>query len=126
MSQYTSLGITVSPVIADGFVEIVRGLDFGEPDQLARTDDGSVTAVWENRNHLCDSPEYRAIMEFLEGIPEDLYSYESITEGYEPETGGGYGFNFSTRTVYEVYGTPFGLGKGKTVSRSWKLGRRSG
>lgn len=124
MSQYTSLGVTVSPVVADGFLEMIGRLAYGEPDQLARTDDGAVTAIWQDRNHFdqYSSDEYRAIMAFLDRIPSELYSYQSITEDYEPEVGGDYGFNFETRVVYEVYGKPIRLGK--TVSKSWKRGRR--
>ena len=124
MSQYTSLGVTVSPMAADGFLEMIGRLAYGEPDQLAKTDDGAVTAIWQDRNHFdrYSSDEYRAIMAFLDGIPSELYSYQSITEDYEPEVGGDYGFNFETRVVYEVYGKPIRLGK--TVSKSWKRGRR--
>lgn len=124
MSQYTSLGVTVSPLIADGFVRMLEGLD-ETPDKLARMDNGSVTAIWEYRNHFnaYASDSYRAIMDFLRQIPEDLYQYESITEDYEPEEGGTYGLNFYTYTVYEVFGEPFRLGK-KTVSKSRKPRRR--
>lgn len=52
MSQYTSLGVTVSPMAADGFLEMIGRLVYGEPDQLAKTDDGAVTAIWQDRNHF--------------------------------------------------------------------------
>lgn len=125
MSQYTSLGVTVSPAIADGFLEAIGSLDYGNPDQLARSEDGSVTAIWENRNHfdLYSSDTYRGVIGFLRGMPEDSYSFESITEGYEPDIGGTFGFNFSTKTVYEVYGKPFSLGKA-VISKSGILRRR--
>ena len=124
MSQYTSLGVTVSPVAADGFLEMIGRLAYGEPDQLARSDDGAVTAVWQDRNHFdqYSSDEYRAIMAFLNGIPSELYAYESITEDYEPETGGDYQFDFERVVVYHLYGKPIRLGK--TVSKSRKFGRR--
>lgn len=38
MSQYASLGVTVSPVVADGFVGLLEGFEYDASDRLARTD----------------------------------------------------------------------------------------
>lgn len=124
MGLYTSLGVTVSPVVADGFIELLENLEYEIPDQLARTDYGAVTAVWQNRKHFnaFDSDTYCRVMDFLEGIPENLFSYENITESYGPEIRGSYGFNFSTYTTYDVYGKPLRLGK-KVLSKSRKQRR---
>lgn len=117
------MGVTVSPVVADGFVRMLEDLEYEKPDRTARTEDGAVTAIWEDRNHFNSfaSDSYRAVMDFLNGIPDDLYQYESVTEDYEPETGGSFGLNFYTYTVYEVFGEPFTLDR-KAVSKN----RRSG
>lgn len=129
MTQYTSLGVTVSPSLAGPFLGVIAQLVHESPDQLSRTDDGAVTAVWQNRNHFdeCGSDDYRRIMDFLNGADANEYSYESISEGYEPIVNGYFGLNFETTTVYRVFGTPIEIG-GPVTSRSvkGKLKRRSG
>ena len=119
MSIYTSLGVTVSPKIAGSFREILRTLTHDVPDIATLGDDGSITAIWQDRKHFneYDSDDYSTVMRFLKGFPEDLYCYEVLTEGYEPEVRGAYSLNFSTKTVYDVYGKQFDP-RGSIVSRS--------
>lgn len=125
MSIYTSLGVTVSSKIADGFRELLGMLSHDVPVVASLAEDGSITAIWQDRNHFneYDSKDYATVMGFLERYPENLYCYEVLTEGYEPMIRGTYGLNFSTKIVYDVYGKRFDP-RGGIVSRS--IRRRRG
>lgn len=90
MSCYTSLGVTVAPEEGMHFLRFLKKLD-DQPDTVSQGNDGSVSAVWEDRNHFdrySDDENYDAIMAFLEDLDDDKYIYESVTEDCAPEIGG--------------------------------------
>ena len=105
MSCYTSLGITVSPSAGLHFLRFLRTLEEA-PDTVARTKDGAVTAIWEDRNHFDEysDSEYSKIIEFTENLGDGEYVYESVTEGEAPVLGGRYSFGFARVVAYDVYG----------------------
>ena len=111
MSVYTSLGVTVAPEEGMHFLRFLKKLD-SQPDTVSQGNDGSVSAIWEDRNHFdaySDDEDYDAIMSFLESLDDDKYVYESVTEGCEPEIGGSYYFGFARVVHYDVYGEPVDL-----------------
>ena len=105
MSVRTSLGVTVSPETGIFFLRFLKTLK-EKPDKVSQENDGSVSAVWEDRNHFdaYSDSEYRTVIGFLENLGEENYIYESVTEDEEPVIGGGYYFGFVRVVRYEVYG----------------------
>ena len=110
MSVYTTLGVTVSPEAGIYFLRFLKTLR-DRPDRVTQDNDGTVSALWENRNHFdeysdCD---YSTILDFLDNLGEENYISESITEDGEPEIRGGYYFGFARRITYDLYGDPVDL-----------------
>ena len=110
MTVDTSLGVTVSPETGLYFLRFLKTLS-DTPDIVRQENDGSVSAVWENRNHfdMESDEDYRAIINFLENLGEENYVYESVTEDEEPVIEGGYYFGFARVVHYDVYGEPVDL-----------------
>lgn len=105
MSSYTSLGVTVSPEVSVSFLMFIRTIA-DSPDYVCREKDGSVSAVWENRNHFDAASigsEYLKIIGFLKELGEMHYVYESVTDD-ESFVGGRYHFGFARVVRYEMYG----------------------
>ena len=110
MSVYTTLGVTVSPEAGIYFLRFLKTLR-DRPDRVTQDNDGTVSALWEDRNHFdeysdCD---YSTILDFLDNLGEENYISESITEDGEPEIRGGYYFGFARRITYDLYGDPVDL-----------------
>lgn len=110
MSVYTTLGVTVSPEAGIYFLRFLKTLR-DRPDRVTQDNDGTVSALWEDRNHFdeysdCD---YSTILDFLDNLGEENYISESITEDGEPDIRGGYYFGFVRRTTYDLYGDPVDL-----------------
>ena len=110
MSVYTTLGVTVSPEAGIYFLRFLKTLR-DRPDRVTQDNDGTVSALWENRNHFdeysdCD---YSTILDFLDNLGEENYISESITEDGEPDIRGGYYFGFARRITYDLYGDPVDL-----------------
>ena len=110
MSVYTTLGVTVSPEAGIYFLRFLKTLR-DRPDRVTQDNDGTVSALWEDRNHFdeysdCD---YSTILDFLDNLGEENYISESITEDGEPDIRGGYYFGFARRITYDLYGDPADL-----------------
>lgn len=110
MSVYTTLGVTVSPEAGIYFLRFLKTLR-DRPDRVTQDNDGTVSALWENRNHFdeysdCD---YSTILDFLDNLGDENYISESITEDGEPNIRGGYYFGFIRRITYDLYGDPVDL-----------------
>ncbi|WP_400223790.1 hypothetical protein [Methanomethylophilus alvi] len=110
MSVYTTLGVTVSPEAGIYFLRFLKTLR-DRPDRVTQDNDGTVSALWEDRNHFdeysdCD---YSTILDFLDNLGEENYISESITEDGEPDIRGGYYFGFARRITYDLYGDPVDL-----------------
>lgn len=110
MSVYTTLGVTVSPEAGIYFLRFLKTLR-DRPDRVTQDNDGTVSALWEDRNHFdeysdCD---YSTILDFLDNLGDENYISESITEGGEPDIRGGYYFGFARRITYDLYGDPVDL-----------------
>ena len=110
MSVYTTLGVTVSPEAGIYFLRFLKTLR-DRPDRVTQDNDGTVSALWEDRNHFdeysdCD---YSTILDFLYNLGEENYISESITEDGEPDIRGGYYFGFVRRITYDLYGDPVDL-----------------
>ena len=110
MSVYTTLGVTVSPEAGIYFLRFLKTLR-DRPDKVTQDNDGTVSALWEDRNHFdeysdCD---YSTILDFLDNLGEENYISESITEDGEPDIRGGYYFGFARRITYDLYGDPVDL-----------------
>ena len=110
MSVYTTLGVTVSPEAGIYFLRFLKTLR-DRPDRVTQDNDGTVSALWENRNHFdeysdCD---YSTILDFLDNLGDENYISESITEDGEPDIRGGYYFGFARRITYDLYGDPVDL-----------------
>ena len=111
MSTYTSLGVTVSPEVAIYFLRFLKTLR-DRPDTVTQDNDGSVSAVWEDRNHFdpwSSNSDYNSVVQFLRDLGEENYIYESVTEDGEPIIEGAYYFGFARVTRYDVYGEPVNL-----------------
>ena len=111
MSTYTSLGVTVSPEVAIYFLRFLKTLR-DRPDTVTQDNDGSVSAVWEDRNHFdpwSSNSDYNSVVQFLRDLGEENYIYESVTEDGEPIIEGAYYFGFARVTRYDVYGEPVDL-----------------
>ena len=111
MSTYTSLGVTVSPEVAIYFLRVLKTLR-DRPDTVTQDNDGSVSAVWEDRNHFdpwSSNSDYNSVVQFLRDLGEENYIYESVTEDGEPIIEGAYYFGFARVTRYDVYGEPVDL-----------------
>ena len=111
MSTYTSLGVTVSPEVAIYFLRFLKTLR-DRPDTVTQDNDGSVSAVWEDRNHFdpwSSNSDYNSVVQFLRDLGEENYIYESVTENGEPIIEGAYYFGFARVTRYDVYGEPVNL-----------------
>ena len=111
MSTYTSLGVTVSPEVAIYFLRFLKTLR-DRPDTVTQDNDGSVSAVWEDRNHFdpwSSNSDYNIVVQFLRDLGEENYIYESVTEDGEPVIEGAYYFGFARVTRYDVYGEPVDL-----------------
>ena len=111
MSCYTSLGVTVSPEVAIYFLRFLKTLR-DRPDTVTQDNDGSVSAVWEDRNHFdpwSSNSDYNSVVQFLRDLGEENYIYESVTEDGEPVIEGAYYFGFARVTRYDVYGEPVDL-----------------
>ena len=111
MSTYTSLGVTVSPEVAIYFLRFLKTLR-DRPDTVTQGNDGSVSAVWEDRNHFdpwSSNSDYNSVVQFLRNLGEENYIYESVTEDGEPIIEGAYYFGFARVTRYDVYGEPVDL-----------------
>ena len=122
MSVYTTLGVTVSPEAGIYFLGFLKTLR-DRPDRVTQDNDGTVSALWEDRNHFdrySDDENYDAIMAFLEGLDDDKYIYESVTEDCAPEIGGGYYFGFARVVHYDVYGEPVDLDSVTSENRKRK------
>ena len=110
MSVYTTLGVTVSPEAGIYFLRFLKTLR-DRPDRVTQDNDGTVSALWEDRNHFdeysdCD---YSTILDFLDNLGEENYISESITEDGEPDIRGGYYFGFARRITYDRDGDPVDL-----------------
>lgn len=110
MSVYTTLGVTVSPEAGIYFLRFLKTLR-DRPDKVTQDNDGTVSALWEDRNHFdeysdCD---YSTILDFLDNLGEENYISESITEDGVPDIRGGYYFGFARRITYDLYGDPVDL-----------------
>ena len=110
MSVYTTLGVTVSPEAGIYFLRFLKTLR-DRPDKVTQDNDGTVSALWENRNHFdeysdCD---YSTILDFLDNLGDENYISESITEDGGPDIRGGYYFGFVRRITYDLYGDPVDL-----------------
>lgn len=71
MSVYTTLGVTVSPEAGIYFLRFLKTLR-DRPDKVTQDNDGTVSALWEDRNHFdeysdCD---YSTILDFLDNLGE--------------------------------------------------------
>ena len=111
MSTYASLGVTVSPEVAIYFLRFLKTLR-DRPDTVTQDNDGSVSAVWEDRNHFdpwSSNSDYNSVVQFLRDLGEENYIYESVTEDGEPVIEGAYYFGFARVTRYDVYGEPVDL-----------------
>ena len=111
MSAHTSLGVTVSPEVAIYFLRFLKTLE-DRPDTVTQGNDGSVSAVWEDRNHFdpwSSDSDYNSVVQFLRDLGEENYIYESVTEDGEPVIEGAYYFGFARVTRYDVYGEPVDL-----------------
>ena len=111
MSTYTSLGVTVSPEVAIYFLRFLKTLR-DRPDTVTQDNDGSVSAVWEDRNHFdpwSSNSDYNSVVQFLRDLGEENYIYESVTEDGDPVIEGAYYFGFARVTRYDVYGEPVNL-----------------
>ena len=51
MSVYTTLGVTVSPETGIYFLRFLKTLS-QKPDRVTQDTDGTVSALWEDRNHF--------------------------------------------------------------------------
>ncbi|WII09547.1 hypothetical protein O8W32_01640 [Methanomassiliicoccales archaeon LGM-DZ1] len=126
MSVYTTLGVTVSPEAGIYFLRFLKTLR-DRPDRVTQDNDGTVSALWEDRNHFdeysdCD---YSTILDFLDNLGEENYISESITEDGEPEIRGGYYFGFARRITYDLYGDPVDLNTVMSGNRKRRFfGRR--
>lgn len=126
MSVYTTLGVTVSPEAGIYFLRFLKTLR-DRPDRVTQDNDGTVSALWENRNHFdeysdCD---YSTILDFLDNLGEENYISESITEDGEPDIRGGYYFGFARRITYDLYGDPVDLNSVMSGNRRRRFfGRR--
>ena len=126
MSVYTTLGVTVSPEAGIYFLRFLKTLR-DRPDRVTQDNDGTVSALWEDRNHFdeysdCD---YSTILDFLDNLGEENYISESITEDGEPDIRGGYYFGFARRITYDLYGDPVDLNSVMSGNRKRRLfGRR--
>ena len=127
MSTYTSLGVTVSPEVAIYFLRFLKTLR-DRPDTVTQDNDGSVSAVWEDRNHFdpwSQNSDYSKLIGFLRDLGDENYIYESVTEDGEPVIEGAYYFGFARVTHYDVYGEPVDLNTVISESRKKRglLGR---
>ena len=126
MSVYTTLGVTVSPEAGIYFLRFLKTLR-DRPDRVTQDNDGTVSALWEDRNHFdeysdCD---YSTILDFLDNLGEENYISESITEDGEPDIRGGYYFGFARRITYNLYGDPVDLNSVMSGNRRRRFfGRR--
>lgn len=126
MSVYTTLGVTVSPEAGIYFLRFLKTLR-DRPDRVTQDNDGTVSALWENRNHFdeysdCD---YSTILDFLDNLGDENYISESITEDGEPDIRGGYYFGFARRITYDLYGDPVDLNSVMSDNRRRRFfGRR--
>ena len=126
MSVYTTLGVTVSPEAGIYFLRFLKTLR-DRPDRVTQDNDGTVSALWEDRNHFdeysdCD---YSMILDFLDNLGEENYISESITEDGEPDIRGGYYFGFARRITYDLYGDPVDLNSVMSGNRKRRFfGRR--
>lgn len=126
MSVYTTLGVTVSPEAGIYFLRFLKTLR-DRPDKVTQDNDGTVSALWEDRNHFdeysdCD---YSTILDFLDNLGDENYISESITEGGEPDIRGGYYFGFARRITYDLYGDPVDLNSVMSGNRKRRFfGRR--
>lgn len=126
MSVYTTLGVTVSPEAGIYFLRFLKTLR-DRPDRVTQDNDGTVSALWEDRNHFdeysdCD---YSTILDFLDNLGEENYISESITEDGEPDIRGGYYFGFARRITYDLYGDPVDLNSVMSGNRRRRFfGRR--
>lgn len=126
MSVYTTLGVTVSPEAGIYFLRFLKTLR-DRPDKVTQDNDGTVSALWEDRNHFdeysdCD---YSTILDFLDNLGDENYISESITEDGEPEIRGGYYFGFARRITYDLYGDPVDLNSVMSGNRKRRFfGRR--
>ena len=108
MSVYTTLCVSVSPEVGLYFLRFMKEIR-EKQNKVSKDSDGTVTALWENRNHFDEySPnsDYNVIIGFLMNLGDDKYYYESYTEQCEPVMYGDYVANFSTKMVFELYGEP--------------------
>ena len=126
MSVYTTLGVTVSPEAGIYFLRFLKTLR-DRPDKVTQDNDGTVSALWEDRNHFdefsdCD---YSTILDFLDNLGDENYISESITEDGEPDIRGGYYFGFARTITYELYGDPVDLNTVMSGNRKRRFfGRR--
>jgi hypothetical protein len=126
MSVYTTLGVTVSPEAGIYFLRFLKTLR-DRPDRVTQDNDGTVSALWEDRNHFdeysdCD---YSTILDFLDNLGDENYISESITEDGEPDIRGGYYFGFARRITYDLYGDPVDLNSVMSGNRRRRFfGRR--
>lgn len=126
MSVYTTLGVTVSPEAGIYFLRFLKTLR-DRPDKVTQDNDGTVSALWEDRNHFdeysdCD---YSTILDFLDNLGDENYISESITEDGEPDIRGGYYFGFARRITYDLYGDPVDLDSVMSGNRKRRFfGRR--
>ena len=126
MSVYTTLGVTVSPEAGIYFLRFLKTLR-DRPDRVTQDNDGTVSALWEDRNHFdeysdCD---YSTILDFLDNLGDENYISESITEDGEPDIRGGYYFGFARRITYDLYGDPVDLNSVMSGNRKRRFfGRR--
>lgn len=121
MSVYTTLGVTVSPETGIYFLRFLKTL-MEKPDRVTQDTDGTVSALWEDRNHFDEysDSDYSTILDFLDNLGDENYISESITEDGEPDIRGGYYFGFARRTTYDLYGEPVDLDSVTSENRKRK------
>ena len=110
MSVYTTLCVSVSPEVGLYFMRFMKEIR-EKPNKVSKDSDGTVTALWENRNHFDAASigsEYLKIIGFLKELGEMHYVYESVTDD-ESFVGGRYHFGFARVVRYEMYGDPMDL-----------------
>ena len=94
-----SFGMTIQSVMAAGFCALLRELECA-PDVLVNSPIG-ITAIWKEKPAFGEGPTYRAVVSWLEGFEESVYSWELLDSKCRiVRAGGTYQNGWSTRVNY--------------------------
>lgn len=111
-----SFGMTIQSSMGAGFCGLLKDIEC-PPDVLVNSPVG-ITAIWKEKPAFEEGPTFLAVMSWLDGMGESVYSWELLDSRCRiVRTGGTYQSGWSTRVNYT---------DGRKICLTWGQPRATG